>query len=67
MVLNLMIAAAEVGAAENESYKFFGCMGIASALVFASKSLSPLTYRVQTSELPMEPLSQELEFHQWVF
>ena len=38
MVLGLMIAATDgVAAAENMPYMFFGCMGIASALVFASK------------------------------
>ena len=41
MVLGLMIAAADGAAnAENEQYVFFGAMGIASALVFASKCKS---------------------------
>jgi hypothetical protein len=37
MVLGLLIASLEGSNAVDESYTFFGAMGIASALVFASK------------------------------
>ena len=57
----LIIAALGETAASTGSEAFFGYMGVACALVFASSN----NFLNQILVLPMEQLKVELEFHQW--